>query len=474
MGGMATHVLFDSGASHCFVHPNMVGSGEFQKEPGEDHGMVQTAGGQVMFTLGKIKNVSVMIGEVNMPAYLVVCAVKSYDVILGMDWLGKYKAHLDCHRGRVRFETSKGRLEYQGVRPTDGSLIISVIQAERMIEKGCEAYLAAITTTEVGKDASLSEIPVVSEFEDVFQALSGLPPDRSDPFTIELEPGTAPLSRTPYRMAPAEMAELKKQLNDLMEKGFVRPSSSPWGAPVLFVKKKDGSLRLCIDYRGLNRVTVKNKYPLPRIDELLDQLRGATWFSKVDLASGYHQIPIAESDVRKTAFRTRYGHYEFVVMPFGLTNAPAAFMKLMNNVFRDYLDEFVIIFIDDILIYSKSPEEHMVHLSRVMQRLREHHLFAKFSKCSFWQREIGFLGHVVSDKGVSVDPEKIKSIADWPRPRNASEIRSFLGLANYYRRFVKGFASMASPMTRLTGKDVRFEWSIECEMERDKVKRNRT
>ncbi|CAA7043813.1 unnamed protein product [Microthlaspi erraticum] len=159
----------------------------------------------------------------------------------------------------------------------------------------------------------------------------------------------------------------------------------------------------------------------------LDQLRGATWFSKIDLASGYHQIPIAESDVRKTAFRTRYGHYEFVVMPFGLTNAPAAFMKLMNNVFRDCLDEFVIIFIDDILIYSKSPEEHTVHLSTVLKRLREHQLYVKLSKCSFWQREISFLGHVVSDKRVSVDPEKIKSIAEWPRPRNATEIRSFFG-----------------------------------------------
>lgn len=250
----------------------------------------------------------------------------------------------------------------------------------------------------------------------------------------------------------------------------MRPSSSPWGAPILFVKKKDGSFRLCIDYRGLNRVTVKNKYPLPRIDELLDQLRGATWFSKIDLASGYHQIPIAESDIRKTAFWTRYGHYEFVVMPFGLTNAPAAFMKLMNSVFRDCLDEFVIIFIHDILVYSKDPEEHKVHLRTVMSRLQEHKLYAKLSKCSFWQREIGFLGHIVSDKGVSVDPEKIKSIKEWPRPQNATEIRSFLGLAGYYRRFVKGFASMAQPMTKLTGKEVPFVWSEDCEKSFSKLK----
>ena len=335
-----------------------------------------------------------------------------------------------------------------------------------MLEQGCQSFLATITTTEPGSSVclkDLSEDSLVSKFPDVFQSPQGVPPDRSDPFTIELEPGTAPLSKSLYRMAPAEMAELKKQLEELLDKGFIRPSSSPWGAPVLFVKKKDGSMRLCIDYRGLNRVTVKNKYPLPRIDELLDQLKGAKWFSKIDLASGYHQIPLEPNDIRKTAFRTRYGHYEFVVMPFGLTNAPAAFMKMMNSVFRDFLDEFVIIFIDDILIYSKDEESHRKHLRAVLERLREHKLYAKLSKCSFWQKSIGFLGHIVSDQGISVDPEKIRAIKDWPRPRSATEVRSFLGLAGYYRNFVKGFGSLAQPMTRLTGKDVKFTWSEECE-----------
>ncbi|WZY99789.1 hypothetical protein YC2023_072118 [Brassica napus] len=198
-------------------------------------------------------------------------------------------------------------------------------------------------------------------------------------------------------------------------------------------------------------------------DELLDQLKGANWFSKIGLASGYHQIPIEPNDIRKTAFRTRYGHYEFVVMPFGLTNAPAAFMKMMNSVFRDFLDEFVIIFIDDILIYSKDEESHRKYLRAVLERLREHKLYAKLSKCSFWQKSIGFLGHIVSDQGISVDPEKIRAIKDWPRPRSATEVRSFLGLAGYYRKFVKGFASLAQPMTRLTGKDVKFTWAEECE-----------
>nr|AAD37020.1 putative retroelement pol polyprotein [Arabidopsis thaliana] len=425
--------------------------------------MVRAAGGQAMYPTRLVRGISVVVNGVNMPADLIIVPLKKHDVILGMDWLGKYKGHIDCHRERIQFERDEGMLKFQGIRTTSGSLVISAIQAERMLGKGCEAYLATITTKEVGASAELKDILIVNEFSDVFAAVSGVPPDRSDPFTIELEPGTTPISKAPYRMAPAEMAELKKQLEELLAKGFIRPSSSPWGAPVLFVKKKDGSFRLCIDYRGLNKVTVKNKYPLPRIDELMDQLGGAQWFSKIDLASGYHQIPIEPTDVRKTAFRTRYGHFEFVVMPFGLTNAPAAFMKMMNGVFRDFLDEFVIIFIDDILVHSKSWEAHQEHLRAVLERLREHELFAKLSKFSFWQRSVGFLGHVISDQGVSVDPEKIRSIKEWPRPRNATEIRSFLGLAGYYRRFVMSFASMAQPLTRLTGKDTAFNWSDECE-----------
>ncbi len=206
------------------------------------------------------------------------------------------------------------------------------------------------------------------------------------------------------------------------------------------MKKKDGSMRMCIDYRRLNQVTVKNKYPLPWIDDLFDQLQGASVFSKLDLRSGYHQLRIREADVPKTAFRTRYGHYEFLVMPFGLTNAPAAFMDLMNRVFRPYLDKFVVVFIDDILIYSKSRQEHQEHLRIVLSELRKHQLYAKFSKCEFWLSQVQFLGHVISQHGVSVDPSKIKEVRDWSRSTTVSEIRSFLGLAGYYRRFVQGFS----------------------------------
>ena len=238
-------------------------------------------------------------------------------------------------------------------------------------------------------------------FPDVFpEELPGLPPDREIEFCIDVVPGTVPISLPPYRMAPAELKELKEQLPDLLDKGLVRPSTSPWGAPVLFVKKKDGSLRLCIDYKQLNKMTVRNKYSLPRIDDLFDQLQGASCFSKVDLRSGYHQLRIRREDVPKTVFRTRYSHYEFLVMSFGLTNAPAAFMDLMNRVFKPFLDRFVIVFIDDILVYSRSEEEHAEHLRIKLQTLREHQLYAKFSKCELWLDSVAFLRHVVSREGI--------------------------------------------------------------------------
>ena len=213
--------------------------------------------------------------------------------------------------------------------------------------------------------------------------LPGLPPHRDVDFGIELHPGTSPISMTPHRMAPVELQELRVQLQELLDKRFIRSSTSPWGAPVLFAKKKDKTLRLCIDYRQLNKVTIKNLYPLPRIDDLFDQLRGARVYSKIDLRTGYHQLRVRDTDIPKTAFRTRYGHFEFTVMPFGLTNVPATFMDLMHMVFQPYLDQFVVVFVDDILIYSQSEWEHEYHLRIVLQLLRDHQLYAKFSKCEF-------------------------------------------------------------------------------------------
>jgi hypothetical protein len=280
---------------------------------------------------------------------------------------------------------------------------------------------------------------LLTEYKDVFpDDLPGLPPEREVDHQIDLKPGTAPTSRAPYRLGLDELEELKKQLQDLVDKGFIRPSTSPFGAPILFVKKKDGTLRMCMDYRALNENTIKNKYPLPNVDDLLDQLSGARYFSKIDLRSGYHQIRIAAGDEHKTAFRTRYGHYEFIVLPFGLTNAPATFMRLMNDVLRPYLDKFAVAFLDDVLIYSRTLEEHEQHVRLVLDVLRRQKLYAKLSKCEFFKDEIEFLGHKITADGARPLESKVSAVKTWPQPKNVSEVRGFLGLANYYRRFVRG------------------------------------
>ncbi|KAG8474271.1 hypothetical protein CXB51_033533 [Gossypium anomalum] len=324
-----------------------------------------------------------------------------------------------------------------------------------------------------GKESKkrLESVPVVCEYPNVFpEELPGLPPVREVEFGIELVLGTTPISIALYRMAPTELKELKAQLQELTDRGFARPSFSPWGVPVLFVKKKDETMRMCIDYRQLNKVTIKNKYPLPHINDLFVQLKRASVFSKIDLRSGYYQLRVRDLDITKTSFRTRYGHYEFLVIPFGLTNAPAVFMDLMNQIFRQYLDRFVVVFIDDILIYSRDETEHAEHLRLVLQILRDKQLYAKFSKCEFWLREVSFLGHVVSASGIRVDLNKISAILDWKPPRNVTEVWRFLGLAGYYRRFVKGFSMIATPMKKLLQKDVKFEWSEKCQKSFDQLK----
>jgi hypothetical protein len=319
--------------------------------------------------------VPIKFGSLVIRTTLLILGLDSVDIILGTDWLSRHQAVLDIAARAIEIHS-----------PTYGETTLY------LPNQGCTRSCAFAMI-----ESPVETIPVVCDYPDVFpDELPGMPPDRDIEFVIELQPGTAPISKRPYRMPPAELAELKKQLQELLDKGFIRPSTSPWGCPALFVKKKDESLRLCVDYRPLNAVTIKNKYPLPRIDVLFDQLVGAKVFSKIDLRSGYHQIKIRASDIPKTAFSTRYGLYEYLVMSFGLTNAPAYFMYLMNLVFMPKLDKFVVVFIDDILDYYKNETEHAEHLHIVLQRLRDHRLYAKLSKCEFWLREIKFLGHTIS------------------------------------------------------------------------------
>ncbi|GJU38895.1 putative reverse transcriptase domain-containing protein [Tanacetum coccineum] len=385
--------------------------------------------------------------------------------------LSKYHAMIAYAEKIVRIPWGNETLIVRGNGSDNGHgsrlNIISCTKAQKYLLEGCPIFLAQVTMKKAedkSKEKRLEEVPIVQDFPEVFpEDLPGIPPTRQVEFQIDLIPGAAPVARAPYRLAPSEMKELSDQLKELSDKGFIRPSSSPWGAPVLFVKKKDGSFRMCIDYRELNKLTVKNRYPLPRIDDLFDQLQGSSIYSKIDLRSGYHQLRVREEDIPKTAFRTRYGHYEFQVMPFGLTNAPAVFMDLMNRVCKPYLDKFVIVFIDDILIYSKNKQEHAEHLKLILELLKKEQLYAKFSKCEFWIPKVQFLGHVIDSQGIHVDPAKIESVKDWESPKSATEIRQFLGLAGYYRRFIEGFSKIAKPMTKLTQKKIKFEWSDKAE-----------
>ncbi|GJT73291.1 putative reverse transcriptase domain-containing protein [Tanacetum coccineum] len=416
------YILFNSGAEKSFVSSAFTPFIDIAPTALNTSYEVELADGKVVSTNTILRSCTLVLLNHVFKIDLLPTRLGSFDVIIGMDWLSYHRAVIDCYEKIVCISLPNGEiLEVQGERPE--------------IDPGSLACIKA-------DERKLDDIRVVRDFPEVFpDDLSGLPPVREIEFRIDLIPGASPVVKSPYRLAPSEMLELSNQLKELQEKGFIRPSHSPWGAPVLFVKKKDGAMRMCIDYRELNKLTIKNRYPLPRIDDLFDQLQGACCFSKIDLRSGYHQLRVREEDIPKTAFRTRYGHFEFTVMPFGLTNAPAIFMDLMNRVCKPYLDKFVIVFIDDILIYSKSEEEHEVHLKTILDLLKKEKLYAKFSKCEFWLKEVQFLGHVVNRDGIHVDPSKVESVKNWKTPESPTEIRSFLGLAGYYRSKVIAYAS---------------------------------
>jgi hypothetical protein len=356
-------VLFDTGATHSFITRSFVEHHGIHTSTLKRGILVSSPGGQLRSHIF-CPRVSVVIRGVEFSANLMVLDTKGIDVILGMETLVRWGVKIDCAQRTVHLSASDGQ-----------EVIVSASEPS-----GILCQMEARPT---------DGIRVVSEFPDVFpDDLLGMPPDRDIEFSIDLLPGTAPIAKRPYRMALVEHEEVKKTIDELLAKGYIRRSFSPWAFPVLLVEKKDGAKRMLVDYRDLNAVTIKNKHLLPRIEDLFDQLQGACVFSKIDLRSGYHQLKIRPEDILKTAFTCKYGLYEYTVMSFGLTNAPAFFMHLMNKVFMDYLDTFVVIFIDDILVYSKTEAEHEKHLRLVLQRLREHKLYAKLSKCEFWIDEV--------------------------------------------------------------------------------------
>ncbi|GBG58871.1 hypothetical protein CBR_g270 [Chara braunii] len=304
---------------------------------------------------------------------------------------------------------------------------------------------------------------LIREYHDVFPSpfsYAGIPPMRDVEHSIQLVPDYHVHHQASYRLSLPEATELKRQLEEFLRLGFIKPRNSPWGAPILFARKADETLHLCIDYRSLNRYTVKNNYPMPRSDDLFDRLAGNRFFTKIDLHSGYHQIRVAAADQPKTAFRSRFGHYEFTVMPFGLTNAPATFQRAMNDIFRDILEQYVLVYLDDILVYSRTLEEHLRHLRDVLDRLHRHGFYAKLSKCRFAQHKVDFLGHYVSDQGLHIDDAKITAIAEWPAPTSAKQLHNFLGLTNYYSNFIRGYARYSYVLTStLLRKNPPWAWT---------------
>lgn len=466
LAGIKGRALVDSGAAGNFA------SKTFLQNHAEKLVKFLTKGtGNVEVVDGTVKQIDSMLERIPMECgkfkdllTVKIIDIKNYDIILGKPWLRKHNPIVDWREDKI--EIRKGQ-EYYALRGESrvaaGNPQLALIANEEDLKNGSglvilkEIGLNNIKEVNHANDGPLHKLKL--EFPEVFTDLNSLPPKRSIEHEISIIPGSKAVSIPPYRISPLEGESLKLELRKMLSKGWIRPSKSPWSAPTLFVKKKDGTLRLCVDYRALNRLTIKDSYPIPRIDDLLDRLSGAKIFSKLDLASGYHQIRVAEKDVEKTAFGSRFGLFEFMVLPFGLMNAPATFMKAMNNMFLDYLDEFIILYLDDILIYSSSADEHWRHLRLVFEKLRDNKFIVKESKCEVFKTSINFLGYVVSQLGVQTDPEKVAAIMNLKPPSNISELRSFLGVVGFYRRFIAGFAAVAEPLSELLKKESTWCWT---------------
>lgn len=470
VNGEPAKILFDDGALTNFVSSSFVKRLGIATNVSSEAALMPDG---ITYNLTSTKDpLEVCIQDYQDDLYFAVCPLASYDVILGKKWHEDYNVRKKYRTNVITFRKD-GRAQRINAALELSKTIWSKHKLAQHLKRRNVAFaillrpqapqepleLNAMEMNQASSDKDIQN--VLLEYQDVFpdDLPRGLPPDRGRPrFKIELAKEAEPHKKGIYRLSESESQELLRQIRDLIEKGFIQPSTSPWGAPVLFAAKKDGGLRLCIDYRALNKQTVKNCYPLPRIDEIFDNLRQASIFTSLDLRSGYHQIRLDSESIPMTAFRTKYGLFEFLVLPFGLTNAPAAFMNLVNDILRPFIDKFVSAYLDDILIYSKTKAEHVQHLRQVFEKLREHKLYAKTSKCKFGRTSVDFLGHVVSTKGFEMERVKVEAIQKWPTPKTKRDVQSFLGMVNFYRRFIKDMATVAKPLTELTG-IVDFDWT---------------
>ncbi|KAI0492199.1 hypothetical protein KFK09_026466 [Dendrobium nobile] len=475
--GREVVVLIDSGATHNFISTQV--AEELGMEPTETGSYgVMMGTGKIESSTGICKGVEMSLQEIRVVEDFLPLRLGSTDVILGMKWLqtlGETKVNWGTMVMELMVEGKRVKLKGEQGLSRAGVSLRSMVKIIHEEGGGFLVELQSLEDQPEGENKPIPALvqPFLQEFEDVFQPPVGLPPDREREHQIILKEGVSPISVRPYRYPQVQKDEIEKLVGEMLEGGIIQPSVSPFSSPVLLVKKKDGSWRFCVDYRALNKETVPDKFPIPVIDELMDELHGAALFTKIDLKSGYHQIRMRKENVQKTAFRTHEGHYEFLVMPFGLTNAPATFQALMNRIFKPHLRRFVLVFFDDILIYSRTEEEHLEHLRVVLGVLREHQLKANFKKCDFAQAQVEYLGHVISQEGVAADQSKIEAMLAWPQPKTLKGLRGFLGLTGYYRRFVRGYSTIAGPLTEQLKKD-NFLWGEAASEAFEKLKKAMT
>ena len=514
---VAVTALLDSGADREFVHMRYIKKCKLKLQQSCIK-EVLLANGTTCHLLGSCEVPIEIKGHTETITALVLPDLLSgVDMVLGMKWMRSNLAELSCFHNTCTIHTAAGRkilpcaprTDYRAIlqyisRTLHGENNMSAKQMRRHVRRGGEAFCCYVrhdsftsvsggrsgterkgTLLGVPQACTIGSIPptkipeavsntsttqsglmpahrvtaLLGEFNDVFQEAKGLPPEREIEFEIPTLPHQPPHMK-PYRLSPAEEAEVKRQVTDLLARGWIQESTSPYAAPILFAKKKGGALRMCCDWRKLNSYTIKNRWPLPNIESTIDRLSGATVFSSLDCQSAYHQIRIKPTDIPKTAFTAGYmGLYEWKVMAFGLTGAPACFQRLITHILRPYIGQFVQVYLDDICVYSSTPEQHEEHLRLVLQKLRQHKLYAQHKKCEFNKPELKYLGFIVGRDGVKVDPEKTKVVRDWATPSTVKELQAFLGLSNYFRKFIQGYSAMVAILTTLTGAKTPWEWT---------------
>lgn len=465
--GQKVLMLIDSGSSHSFVSDTL--AARLDGAVAAKHPLRgRIADGGQLCCAQEVSNCDWWVQGHKFCSTLKVLPLGCYDMIVGMDWLEKHSP-MDVHWGRkqLQFLHHGRKVHLVGVQPNVQQCYqLSSAQFHALLD--CNDMHQVIQLCAVEAPAEGDGIPdsvslLLQQFAHLFEPPTGLPPHRAFDHTIPLIPGAQPVNLRPYRYTPTQKDEIERQVAEMIKQGIIQHSCSPYAAPVLLVQKKDLTWRFCIDFQRLNAITIKNRYPLPIIEELLDELSGSVWFTTLDLCSGFHQIRMKPGEEFKTAFKTHHGHYEFKVMPNGVTGGPSTFQGTMNIVLSPLLRKGVLVFIDDILVHSSTLEQHCELLRQVFQLLAKHQFYLKMSKCKFAQPRLTYLGHVISAAGVSTDDKNIAAVKDWPTPTNAREVRWFLGLAGYYRRFVRNFGIISRSLTNLLKKGAVFVRSEEAE-----------